>query len=335
MKTGAVVVAAELYPNMTSFKPMLQLAGSTVIKTAISTLKSSGISPIVVVTGKHAKQLSNHLSKFNVTCIKNEKYADTDMYYSAKIGLNYIKDKTDRVFFLPADVPLFSRQSLFSMMGYMDCTDCDILTPLNKGKRGHPILIKNDIIPELLSYRGDEGLKGAINSFSGKKEVLELQDIGMTIDADKAEDFQLLKKYAKSSILNCPVTFSINISLSRKEEFFDDTVAELLNMISQNNSLSEACENLGISYSNGWKMLKIAENHMTFPLVESQAGGVGGGSSRLTEEAKEFLDAYQGFKEEMKRLGKENFNKYFSKYQKKEGLNEGSLPHPETIYAKR
>jgi len=316
MKTGAVVVAAELYPNMTSFKPMLQLAGSTVIRTAISTLKSSGISPIVIVTGKNCKQLANHLSKFNVICIKNEKYAQTDMYYSANIGLNYIKDKTDRVFFLPADVPLFSKQSLFSMIGYMDCTDCDILMPSNEGKFGHPILIKNKIIPELLSYRGDEGLKGAIDSFTGKKEVIELKDIGMTIDADKPEDSQLLKKYVKDCVLSHPIKCSANISLSRKEQFFDDTVAELLKLISQNNSLSEACENLGISYSNGWKMLKIAENHMTFPLVESQVGGVGGGSSRLTEEAEEFLKAYWGFKEEFNQFVKLKFEKYFSRYQK-------------------
>jgi len=225
MKTGAVVVAAELYPNMTSFKPMLQLAGSTVIKTAVSTLKSSGVSPVVIVTGKNTKQLANHLSKVDVICLKNEKYAQTDMFYSANIGLNYIKDKTDRVFFLPADVPLFSRQSLFLMMGYMDCTDCDILIPSNKGKHGHPILIKSEIIPNLLSYRGTEGLKGAIDSFSGKKDVIELQDIGITIDADKPEDSQLLKKYIKDSVLSHPMTYSISISISRKEQFFDDTVA--------------------------------------------------------------------------------------------------------------
>ena len=37
MKTGAVVLAAGLSSRMKSFKPMLPLAGSTVIKTAIST----------------------------------------------------------------------------------------------------------------------------------------------------------------------------------------------------------------------------------------------------------------------------------------------------------
>lgn len=315
MKIGAVVAAAELYSKMTSFKPMLQLGGSTVIKTTISTLKSSGISTIVVITGKNAKQLSNHLSKLDVICIKNEKYAHTDMYYSASMGLNYIKDKTDRVFFLPADVPLFSGQSLFSMIGYMDCHNCDILIPSNKGKGGHPILIKNEVIPKLLLYHGDKGLKGAIDAFPGKKEVIELQDIGMIIDADKPEDYHLLKKHVKNSILKHPITCSINISLRRKEEFFDDIVADLMKMVSQNTSLSEACENMGISYSTGWKIIKIAENHLTFPLVESQAGGVGGGSSRLTEEANIFLETYQKFKEEVNQFVKLNFHKHFSSYQ--------------------
>ena len=51
METGAVVVAAGLSSRMKSFKPMLPLAGSTVIKTAISTLRAAGVTTIVVVTG--------------------------------------------------------------------------------------------------------------------------------------------------------------------------------------------------------------------------------------------------------------------------------------------
>ena len=137
----------------------------------------------------------------------------------------------------------------------------------------------------------------------------------MIIDADKPEDYHLLKKHVKNSILKHPITCSINISLRRKEEFFDDIVADLMKMVSQNTSLSEACENMGISYSTGWKIIKIAENHLTFPLVESQAGGVGGGSSRLTEEANIFLETYQKFKEEVNQFVKLNFHKHFSSYQ--------------------
>ncbi len=202
MKTGAVVVAAGLSSRMKAFKPMLQISGSTVIKTAISTLKSAGVSTVVVVTGNNAGELRKHLSGLNVMCLYNERYASTDMFHSACMGLNHIQDKANRVFFLPGDVPLFSRQSLFTMIGYMYYSDCSILLPTHNGKRGHPVLIKSHIIPRLVSYKGDGGLKGAIDAFDGTKKTIELPDKGITIDVDRPEDYHLLKRYAESIKFN-------------------------------------------------------------------------------------------------------------------------------------
>jgi len=316
MKTGAVLAAAGLSTRMKSFKPLLQLAGSTVIKTAVSTLRSAGVSKVVVVTGNNAEQLVKHLSKFDADYVHNENYAGTDMYYSACMGLHYIKEKTERVFFLPADVPLFSCQSLFMMMGYMDCSNCNIIIPTHNGKKGHPLLIKNSVISELLTYNGEEGLRGAIDAYTGAKETIELPDIGMTIDADKPEDYELLRQYAKSVTLSQPLTCSVNISLQRKKKFFDSSVANLLQKISQTTSLSEACQKTGVSYSSGWKMIKIAESQLGFPLLYSHAGGACGGGSSLTEKGKEFLETYRRFQQEVDQFSELNFHKFFSDYQK-------------------
>jgi molybdenum cofactor cytidylyltransferase len=198
MKTGAVVVAAGLSSRMKSFKPMLPLVGSTMIKTAISTLESAGVTTIVVVTGNNAEALGKHLADVDAECINNESYASTDMYYSACMGLNHIRDKVGRVFFLPCDVPLFSRQSLVAMMEYMDQSSCSILLPAHNGKKGHPVLIKNDAIPQIVSHRGGGGLRGAIEAFSGVKDVIDLPDAGITMDADNPEDYKLLQSYANS-----------------------------------------------------------------------------------------------------------------------------------------
>lgn len=316
MKIGAVVAAAGMSSRMKSFKPMLELSGSTVIKTAISTLKSAGVSKIVVVTGNNSEQLTKHLSSLDVDCIFNEDYQKTDMFYSACMGMRYIKDKTDIIFFLPADVPLFSLQSLFTMIGFMNCSECSILTPTHNGKLGHPLLIKNDAIDELISYAGNEGLKGAVDSFTGKKSMIELPDIGMTIDADKPDDYELLQQYAKSIVLSQPITCTVQVSLNRKDKFFDDSAAELLYQISQTSSLSEACSKLGMSYSNGWKVIKIAECQLGFSLLDTHTGGAYGGGSCLTEEGIELLETYRNFKQELDQFSELKFHKYFSRYQK-------------------
>lgn len=196
MKTGAVIVAAGMSSRMKAFKPMLSLRDSTIIKTAISSLRSAGVGEIAVVTGNNAGLLSEHLSPTGVTCLFNKDYETTEMFDSAKIGLNYLKNRCGRVFFLPGDVPLFSRHSLITMEADMDRSGCEILMPVHDGKAGHPILIDSRAIPFLVGYEGGGGLKGAIDRFPGLKRTIQLDDIGMTLDADRPEDYERLKSYA-------------------------------------------------------------------------------------------------------------------------------------------
>ncbi|MGI6644128.1 MAG: NTP transferase domain-containing protein [Bacillota bacterium] len=316
MTTGAVMVAAGMSSRMKSFKPMLQLAGSTVIKTAISTLKSAKVSRIVVVTGNNAEELRRHVSDPKVACVHNKDYATTDMFYSACLGLSSIKDRADRVFFLPADVPLFSLRSLLAMMDHMDDRDCDVLVPTYRGERGHPVLLKSKAIPEIASFQGEGGLRGALDFYSGPKEFLELPDLGTVLDADRPEDYQVLKRYAKSMALEEPITCSTDVTLSRKMPFFDDKVAALLEHVANTLSISQACSAMGISYTKGWKSIKIAENHLGFPLVQSHQGGVSGGGSSLTPEAIVLLSAYRRFRQNVDEFCETEFEKFISDYKR-------------------
>lgn len=182
---------------MKAFKPLLVLCGSTIIGTAVASLKSAGIDEIAVITGNQSEKLDAYLSGAGVTCLHNAKYETTDMFCSAKIGLRYLENRCDRVFFLPGDVPLFSQQSLVSMLDEMDRGGCEILLPVRGDKMGHPILIGCGAIPSLLRYEGNGGLKGAIEHFAGIKKAIELDDPGMTLDADRPEDYERLKEYAE------------------------------------------------------------------------------------------------------------------------------------------
>lgn len=198
MEIGAVIVAAGMSSRMKAFKPLLALGDSTIIGTVIASLQSAGVNKIAVVIGNNAERLEEYLKGTGVTCLYNAKYETTDMFCSAKIGFDYLKDKCDRLFFLPGDVPLFSKQSLVSMLDYMNESNCKILLPMHNGQLGHPILISSSAIPALINYQGDGGLKEAINSFYGLKETMELDDLGMTLDADRPEDYERIKAYKET-----------------------------------------------------------------------------------------------------------------------------------------
>ena len=59
-----------------------------------------------MITGHNADALERHLEGCGLTFIRNERYATTQMFDSAALGLNYLKDKCGRILFTPVDVPL-------------------------------------------------------------------------------------------------------------------------------------------------------------------------------------------------------------------------------------
>ena len=126
IKTGAVIVAAGMSSRMGAFKPMLQIGSISVAQRIISTLQQSGAELVVVVTGNQADMLEKHLAKSGAIFVRNENYATTQMFDSAKIGLEYIKDKCDQVLFTPVDLPLFTAQTV----SYLLEQDADFAVPI-------------------------------------------------------------------------------------------------------------------------------------------------------------------------------------------------------------
>jgi molybdate transport system regulatory protein len=66
----------------------------------------------------------------------------------------------------------------------------------------------------------------------------------------------------------------------------------LLRVIDEQGSISQAARLLGITYRKAWGQLKLMEEQMGFPLVLKVTGGAGGGGARLTPEARELLEKY-------------------------------------------
>jgi CTP:molybdopterin cytidylyltransferase MocA len=180
---------------MGAFKPLLPLMDSTVIEEIVKKFHLTGIRNIVVVTGREADKLTERLNSYSVDCVYNPDYSTTEMFYSAKMGLSYIKARN--IFFMPGDIPLFSVDTLIALLEGIKKSHAQIITPLWEGKPGHPVLINESALPFLLKFSGEGGLKGAITSFTGIKENIELPDPGIIYDADTMEDYELIKRLSQ------------------------------------------------------------------------------------------------------------------------------------------
>jgi len=85
-----------------------------------------------------------------------------------------------------------------------------------------------------------------------------------------------------------------------------DYRVQLLRHIAETGSLAEAAQRMGLSYRRAWGKVREIEENLGVKLVESEAGGVGGGGSRLTSQGERLVALYARFRRAMERdLGKE------------------------------
>ena len=303
MEIGALIVAAGMSSRMGEFKPMLSIGSISVAQRVVATLSQAGVSKIVMVTGYNATMLERHLSGNGIIFLRNEHYETTQMFDSVKIGLSYLLDKCDKVLFTPVDVTLFTAKTVKTILD----SGAPLAVPMCEGRQGHPILIANTLIPEILADSGEMGLKGAMDRCSVPLLRIDVDDPGTIHDADTPEDFSQLVEYHNSQLVR-PV---VNVSLAKEKPFFDSKIAMLLMLIDETKSVRAAGQRMQLSYSSCWNIIRTLESQLSYPLIERTQGGAGGSTSILTERGKCLLQRYLDYEQQLKNYANDIYAQYF------------------------
>lgn len=179
MEVEGIILSAGLSSRTGLYKMTLMLNGKTVIENAIDNMSAS-CGRVIVVGGHNMEKLKPILERYeNAELVYNENYME-GMFSSIKKGLGYIKG--DRFFIVPGDYPLICTSVYSSLLS----VDGDIVLPVFKGRRGHPLLIKSSLINEILG-----GDYKSMREFVHSKKVMEVavDCSGILRDIDTMDDY--------------------------------------------------------------------------------------------------------------------------------------------------
>ena len=303
MQTAAIIVAAGMSSRMGDFKPMLNIGSISIAQRIVANFHQAGVDKIVMITGYNATTLERHLSGNGIIFLRNENYETTQMFDSAKIGLEYLKDKCDRILFTPVDIPLFTSATVRTLID----SGAELACPVCEGQQGHPILIASRLVDSILSDSGEGGLKGAMSRCGVEQMQIEVEDAGVLHDADTPEDYRALLNMHNAQLVR-PV---LNVSLAKEMPFFDEKIAMLLSLVDETSSVRTACQRMQISYSTGWNIIRTMESQFSRTLIERSQGGAGGGQSKLTEDGRQLIEAFNSYSAALRQAANELFDKYF------------------------
>ena len=159
--------------------PMLQVGSISIIKRIVISFQQAGIFPIVVVIGAGDEEIKYQLSGHNVIFICNEQPEQLELIDAAKIGLRYLQGKCDRIIFAPVNTPMFTPDTLLRLIN----ASGEIVTPSIRKHGGHPVLLSAAVIPQILSYEGRNGLRGALQELSERRVWVTVEDQGVLTSA--------------------------------------------------------------------------------------------------------------------------------------------------------
>lgn len=195
IRSAGVVTAAGLSSRMGAFKPLLDLAGKPLICRTVESLLLGGVDQVIVVAGRNSAAITQALLPYEqVQVVTNVHYANTAMFDSIKLGLEQLQ-QCDAILFLPGDVPCIRPETIQLLLQQWQQHRPDVLYPVYQEENWHPPVLHGALLPKLLQYQGEQGLKGALHTLCHGIEQLSVPDVGCTLDADYPADYEALCQY--------------------------------------------------------------------------------------------------------------------------------------------
>ncbi len=299
---GAVIAAA----SKNDAVPLLKIGTIPILRRIVLSMQMAGVFPVVIVTGTEEVEVVHELAPLGVVFISNPGYENkAELFSSVRLGLKYLLDKCDRVFFSPVNYPMFVPQTLTALLS----SDADIVTPLYKGKGGHPVLIKNSVIPGIISYDGDEGLRGAMNSNSAIiRERVEVNDRGVLLSIHNEDELWMYLSEHNAALLSP----SVKVSIDKENVILNSRLNLLLFLIADMGSIRQAAMHMGLSYQKAWDMINTLEDETGYKVVERRRGGKDGGNTNLTDKGEALMYAFQSYEEEIHAWSQKRFREIFA-----------------------
>ena len=156
-----LVLAAGMSSRMGAFKPLMPLRGKTMIENTVDSVLDGGAKQVVVVTGYRGEELEQVLRRrygAELILARNPDFCKTDMMESIRIGCRRLPD-CDAFFLMPGDMPVIRPTTFQKLLSERPADRMSIVFPTLDGYRKHPPLVDARLIPEILAFHGDGGLR--------------------------------------------------------------------------------------------------------------------------------------------------------------------------------
>ncbi|MBM4763647.1 nucleotidyltransferase family protein [Bacillus sp. B15-48] len=190
-KVWAIILASGLSKRMGKPKLLLPFKEKTLLSHVLDQCKQSNVNGIVVVVHPKIDGLVQEAEKGGADIVILNRKADEGMSTSFIAGIEALPKEADAAIFLLGDQPLMSVNEINAVITDSSKQTHLIYQAAYYGKKGHPVLFKREIFPELLKVKGDEGGRSVLKKYANFVSYTEMNRPEIQ-DIDTPEQYEAL-----------------------------------------------------------------------------------------------------------------------------------------------
>lgn len=197
MKTAAVVLAAGKSERMGNNKLTQIMNDRSLIDHVLDALEHTKINQIIVVLGNKPDEIRSILEHRSgrIEIVINEEF-EQGMTSSFKAGLRRAK-MADAVFLVLGDQLILHPTCIDQAIELMAEAKPLIVSPIYKGKKGHPLLFSRELFQEILDLKETEIIRDIVQKH--RRNILTINaDDWVVTDIDNPEDLEKAEQEIKN-----------------------------------------------------------------------------------------------------------------------------------------
>jgi molybdenum cofactor cytidylyltransferase len=169
-------------------KALLHAEGSTFLDRVTDALQEGGCAPVIVVVADLDGPVADRARAAGARVEVNTQPADGPIT-SLRVALRTLRDDVEACAFLPVDHPLVKAATVARLIASLEASEAPIVVPSYAGERGHPVLFRRSVFPELFEDGLAEGARTVVHRHLRSLSEVAVLDKGVLADIDTPEEY--------------------------------------------------------------------------------------------------------------------------------------------------
>jgi molybdenum cofactor cytidylyltransferase len=179
---AAVILAAGESSRMGAPKALVPYRGKTFVEHLLEITRHTRVGVTRIVVGAHADAIREKLSSYAAAIVVNEDWAKGQLSSIQAAIRSLPEEGSCGMILCPVDHPMVSAALVARLIAEFDASGKAIVIPTYQRRRGHPLIFRASLYPELLAASPEVGARQVVWAHADEISEVSTEEEGVILN---------------------------------------------------------------------------------------------------------------------------------------------------------